>query len=139
MIGYSGGTFDILHVGHINFLKECNRYVDQLVISLNTDEFIKKYKGKSPVFSYADREMHLMDSGYVADVVPNVGGEDSRPTIEEVTPDVVIIGSDWARRDYYKQMGFTQDWLDERNIALMYIPYYKHISSSMIKEYVSRH
>jgi hypothetical protein len=51
-------------------------------------------------------------------------------------PDIIAIGSDWARRDYYTQMAFDQDWLDERGIALMYIPYTQGISSTAIKERV---
>jgi hypothetical protein len=54
-----------------------------------------------------------------------------------VKPDYVLIGSDWARKDYYKQMGFTQDWLDARGIGLIYIPYTKGISSTEIKKRIS--
>jgi hypothetical protein len=50
-----------------------------------------------------------------------------------VSPDYIIIGSDWARRDYYLQMGFTQDWLDQRGIGLIYIPYTEGISTTDIK------
>jgi FAD synthetase len=131
---YTGGTFDVCHVGHVHFLKECKKYCDKLVVSLNTDEFIKEYKGKKPVFSYESREQHLLDTGYVDDVIPNSGGADSKPSIELVNPNIIIIGSDWSRKDYYKQMGFSQDWLDMRDIALMYIPYYRYISTSLIKE-----
>lgn len=85
------------------------------------------------MFSFEERKTHLIDSGLVNEVVANVGDEDSKPSIEAVKPNIVIIGSDWARRDYYKQMGFTQDWLDDRGIVLAYIPYYKNISSSSIR------
>jgi glycerol-3-phosphate cytidylyltransferase len=104
------------------------------VVSLNTDEFIQDYKGKPPVLSYADRREVLLACRYVDRVVPNLGGADSKPTIQAIDPDMVIIGSDWAKKDYYKQMSFTQDWLDERGIGLAYIPYTRGISSTMIKE-----
>ena len=52
---------------------------------------------------------------------------------ELVNPDYIVVGSDWANKDYYSQMNFTQEWLDERNIGLIYIPYSKDISSSQIK------
>jgi glycerol-3-phosphate cytidylyltransferase-like family protein len=105
-----------------------------VVVSLNTDEFIEEYKGKPPVISYADREAVLLACRYVDKVIPNTGGTDSKPSIEEVWPDIVAIGTDWARRDYYAQMKFDQDWLDERGIALIYIPYTQGISSTAIKE-----
>ena len=130
---YTGGTFDLFHAGHVRFLQRCADLGD-VVVSLNTDEFIEEYKGKPPVISYADREAVLLSCRYVDKVVPNTGGTDSKPSIEEVWPDIIAIGTDWARRDYYAQMGFDQDWLDERQIALIYIPYTQGISSTAIKE-----
>jgi hypothetical protein len=46
---------------------------------------------------------------------------------------VIAIGSDWATKNYYAQMQFNQDWLDSKNISLIYIPYTKGISSTFIK------
>ena len=66
-------------------------------------------------------------------MIPNIGGADSKPAILEVRPDIIAIGSDWARKDYYLQMGFSQDWLDEQNISLIYIPYTPGISSTEVK------
>lgn len=134
---YTGGTFDILHIGHILFLQKCNELGD-VVVALNTDDFIERYKGKKPIFRYEERMKHLLDSGLVKKVIPNEQAEDSKPTILNVKPDVIVIGSDWATKDYYKQMNFTQDWLDDNDIALMYVPYYKYISSSVIKKRCSQ-
>jgi glycerol-3-phosphate cytidylyltransferase len=129
---YTGGTFDILHIGHVVFLERCSLYGD-VTVSLNTDEFIQSYKGKKPIYSYEERKKMLELLPTVHKVIPNTGGKDSKPSILEVNPDVIIIGSDWATRDYYSQMDFTQEWLDEYGIGLMYIPYTKIISSSDIK------
>lgn len=129
---YTGGTFDLLHSGHVNFLSRCAD-LGSVTVALNTDEFIEAYKGKPPIMTYAEREAVLMGLKAVYDVVPNVGGSDSRISIDSVSPDIVAIGSDWARKDYYKQMMFSQDWLDERGIALLYIPYTAGISTTNIK------
>lgn len=133
LIVYTGGTFDLLHSGHVAFLKRCAK-VGSVTVALNTDEFITAYKGKPPVMSYKERRDVLLGCKYVSAVIPNFGGADSKPSIEFVAPDVVIIGSDWARRDYYKQMGFDQDWLDERNIGLCYFPYTQGISTTDLKK-----
>lgn len=130
---YTGGTFDLFHAGHVEFLRRCAE-LGSVTVSLNEDEFIEKYKGKRPVISYQEREAVLLGCRWVDRVVPNVGGVDSRVSISLVSPDLVVIGSDWARRDYYAQMGFDQDWLDERGIGLCYIPYTQGISSTAIKE-----
>jgi glycerol-3-phosphate cytidylyltransferase-like family protein len=85
------------------------------------------------VLSYQDRFEVLAACRYVDCIVPNEGGMDSKPSILSVKPDIIAIGSDWARKDYYKQMGFDQDWLDDHRISLMYIPYTAGISSTEIK------
>ncbi len=134
---YTGGTFDLFHSGHVNFLKRCQQIagVDgEVVVALNTDEFIYEYKKKKPVLTYDQRKDVLESCRYVSQVVPNVGGSDSKKTIEMIElVDVIAIGSDWAKKDYYAQMEFDQDWLDEKNISLIYIPYTKGISSTFIK------
>jgi glycerol-3-phosphate cytidylyltransferase len=129
---YTGGTFDLFHSGHANFLARCAE-LGEVTVSLNTDEFIQAYKGKPPIISYQDREAVLRSCRSVSEVIPNFGGADSTPSIEMIQPDIIAIGSDWARRDYYVQMGFSQDWLDARGISLMYIPYTEGISSTAIK------
>jgi glycerol-3-phosphate cytidylyltransferase len=135
-IVYTGGTFDLFHSGHVNLLKRCKDIagVDgNVVVSLNKNDFIEQYKGKPAVCSDTERRAVLMSCRYVDEVVFNVGGIDSKVAIELVSPDYIVIGSDWANKDYYSQMNFTQEWLDERNIGLVYIPYSKNISSSQIK------
>lgn len=109
----------------------------EVIVSLNTDEFIERYKGKPPIMSYQERYDLLTEFQSVEMVVPNWGEENCSETIDEILKrypvDIVAIGSDWARKDYYKQMGFTQDWLDERGISLIYIPYTKGISTTDLK------
>lgn len=129
---YTGGTFDLIHSGHVNFLRRCAE-IGNVTIALNTDEFIAEYKGKPPIMSYDERFAVLSEFYSVKNIFPNEGGADSTPTILRANPDIIAIGSDWARKDYYKQMGFTQDWLDERGISLMYIPYTQGISTTELK------
>lgn len=130
---YTGGTFDLFHAGHVEFLRRCTQVADEVIVSLNSDQFIERYKGKPPVMRYRERREVLNACRYVDGVVLNTGGADSKPSIENVKPDIIAIGSDWARKDYHAQMQFDQDWLDERNISLMYIPYTDGISSTDIK------
>jgi glycerol-3-phosphate cytidylyltransferase-like family protein len=93
-----------------------------------------QYKGALPYMTYDERKEILEACVYVSAVVPNEDGADSKPSILKIKPDIIAIGSDWAKKNYYEQMNFTQDWLDEQNISLIYIPYTKGISSSRIKK-----
>jgi glycerol-3-phosphate cytidylyltransferase len=133
---YTGGSFDLFHSGHVAFLKRCKELAGKngtVIVSLNSDEFILAYKGKGLVMNYQERKAVLESCRYVDYVIMNFDGADSTTAIETTGPDLIVIGSDWARRDYYKQMNFTQDWLDERGIGLVYLPYTAGISSTEIK------
>lgn len=134
---YTGGTFDLFHFGHKAFLAKCKELAGygSVFVSLNTDEFIKEFKGKPPVMTYKERRESIiaLAGNCVDGVIPNTGGADSKPAILKVKPDIIAIGSDWARKDYYKQMSFTQDWLDKQNIMLVYIPYTWSISATELK------
>lgn len=129
---YTGGTFDLFHSGHVELLRRCAE-MGSVTVALNTDEFIEEYKGRKPVMSYEEREAVLLGCRWVDHVMPNLGGADSRISIDVAQPDLVVIGSDWAMRDYYTQMGFDQAWLDARGIGLCYVPYTKGISTTDIK------
>lgn len=136
-IVYTGGTFDLFHSGHVNFLKQCRKIAGdygEVVVSLNTDEFIEEFKGRSPLYSYEERRQLLLACRYVDRVIRNHGGADSKPVIRDIMPDFIVIGSDWARKDYYAQMGFTQEWLDNQNITLIYVPYTEGVSTTILKE-----
>jgi len=134
VIIYTGGTFDLFHKGHVNLLKWCKNIGDKVVVSLNTDEFISSYKGKPPVVSFDERKEVLLSCKYVDEVIPNYAGADSKPAILSVMPNVIVIGSDWAKKDYCLQMGFDQDWLDSHGIGMCYVPYTADISTTKIKE-----
>ena len=133
MIVYTGGTFDLFHAGHVQFLRKCSQY-GEVVVALNTDEFIQSFKGKPPIMSYAERYEVVSSCRYVKYVVPNINGADSKPTILSVNPDFIIIGDDWLKKNYYKQMKFTKKWLKDNRIKLIYVPYTKGISTTDIKK-----
>lgn len=142
-IVYTGGTFDLFHEGHVELLRACKKMAGDdgnVVVSLNTDEFIKRFKINPPVQTYREREVVLTSCRYVDTVVPNVGEENSKITIEKYMIDnresinIVAIGSDWAGRDYYGQMGFTKAWLDSLDIMLVYVDRRTGMSTTKIKD-----
>lgn len=128
MIVYNGGTYDLIHPGHLYVLRECRRLAGPdgaVVIALNTDAFVARFKGHPVRQAYLDRSEVLSAVRYVDRVIPNVGDEDSRPAIEAVMPDIILAGADWQSDDdarYFAQMGFDRAWLDGRGITLRYCP-----------------
>jgi glycerol-3-phosphate cytidylyltransferase len=129
---YTGGSFDVFHAGHVDLLRRCSKF-GLVVVALNTDEFITRFKHK-PTQTYEERRDVLEACKYVYKVITNESGEDSKPTILKVNPRYLVIGSDWLRKDYMKQMQFTPEWLEAHDITLVYVPRVRPLSSTMIKE-----
>lgn len=121
---YTGGTFDLFHDGHVFFLGVCREIAGEtgrVIVGLNGDDFVARYKDRRPVYSYAERESILRACRHVDNVVLNWGNEDSSLIVDALRPRFVVIGSDWACRDYHRQMGFTNEWLRERDITILYV------------------
>lgn len=87
------GVFDLLHPGHINFLKQAKRLGDILVVSVARDVNVQKVKGFRPVFSHLERKTALESLKMVDRVV--VGAKnDPWPHIVREKPDVIALGYD---------------------------------------------
>jgi len=129
------GTFDLLHYGHIRLIKNCLNIGDEVYVGLNTDEFIEKYKGKRPIMSYEERLQSLLELDYITNVIPNDQKDGSaKSVILESNANLIVIGSDWARKDYVGQLGLDWDWLDKHNIGICYLNYTDGISTTEIKK-----
>jgi len=119
----TSGTFDVLHSGHIELLSESRKLAGpdgKLVVGLNSDRFIEQYRGKPPVMSWDERASILQSIRYVDSVVMNDG--DSKVNISEVRPDILTVGSDWAAKDIWTQMGISHAWLTAVGATLVYLP-----------------
>jgi glycerol-3-phosphate cytidylyltransferase-like family protein len=103
--------------------------IGEVWVALNTDEFAERYK-RRPIMTYSERLQSLLACRYVHFVVKNEAGEDSRPAIDLVKPMFIVHGDDWTGDSLYKQLGITKEWLLERDIELLYLPYTKTISTS---------
>jgi glycerol-3-phosphate cytidylyltransferase len=129
---YTAGTFDLFHAGHANFLAQCAEFGD-VTVALNTDRFVEAYKGAPPVIDYEGREDVVRACRYVAEVIPQ-DRHDLRPQVLEVAPNVILVGSDWAAKDYAAQTGLSQEWLDEQGFGFAYVPYTDGVSTTAIRE-----
>lgn len=128
MTVYIGGTFDLLHKGHIELFKRAKQF-GKVVVSLNTDEFATRYKRK-PIMDLGERFILVSACKYVDRVVVNWGDEDSKPAILRSGADIILHGDDWTGEKLMKQMSLTQEWLDKHKIRMEYLPYTKGISTS---------
>lgn len=139
---YNGGTYDLFHSGHVEILRRLKHMAGPggvLIVALNTDEFVEKFKGSKPIMSYEERFAVVSACKYVDLVVENYGGPDSKPVILSVKADFVVTGTDWSDKDYMKQMGFTREWLEEHKIGFGFLPYTNGVSSTEIKNRIISH
>ncbi len=90
-----GGCFDVLHVGHIKFLKEAKTYGDFLFVLLESDEKVNNLKGPSrPYFSQKDRAEVLSSIACVDYIIllnPMAKDEDYNKLIQQIRPQVIAV------------------------------------------------
>jgi len=95
-IVFTNGCFDVLHRGHIEFLKFCKAQGDVVVLALNSDDSVRQIKGSGrPINNQHDRAAVLAALETV-DYIVIFDEPDPLKTIEKVKPDVLVKGQDWA-------------------------------------------
>ncbi|MFT4542369.1 MAG: D-beta-D-heptose 7-phosphate kinase/D-beta-D-heptose 1-phosphate adenosyltransferase [Planctomycetota bacterium] len=95
-IAFTNGCFDILHVGHVNYLRFSASKADVLIVGVNDDASVRRLKGDTrPVNPLQDR-LAVLAALEMVDAVVSFGEDTPARIIEQVTPDVLIKGEDWA-------------------------------------------
>lgn len=136
------GSFDLLHAGHVALFFRCRDLLKPggiLTVAVNTDEFIAAFKGRPPTMTLDERIKVLKAMRDIDRVVVN-DGTDQAALIEQVSPNYLVVGVDWAGRDYMAQLGITLQWLAERNIVLLFMahPESMSVSSTAIRARLAR-
>jgi rfaE bifunctional protein nucleotidyltransferase chain/domain len=90
-----GGCFDILHFGHISFLKKAKSYGDYLLIALESDENVRRVKGNArPIHSQNQRKEMLEALSFVDEVMvlpPMRSDEEYFDMVKKVKPDIIAL------------------------------------------------
>jgi D-beta-D-heptose 7-phosphate kinase/D-beta-D-heptose 1-phosphate adenosyltransferase len=98
IIVFTNGCFDIVHRGHIEFLKFCKLQGDIVVVGLNSDSSVKKIKGSDrPINNQHDRTAVLAALETV-DYITVFDEPDPLNLIKKIKPDVLVKGQDWAQK-----------------------------------------
>jgi rfaE bifunctional protein nucleotidyltransferase chain/domain len=92
---FTNGCFDLLHVGHVRYLREARRLGDVLVVGVNSDASVRAIKGPPrPLQPEADRA-EILASLECVDYVTIFDEETPGELIKAVVPDVLVKGGDW--------------------------------------------
>lgn len=133
------GSFDIIHHGHLKFFERCAAIAnDKIYVGVNSDEFIAGYKKQLPAMTYDERRQVIESLPYVKRVIKNEQEDGTcKKLILGLNTELLVIGSDWGRKDYLEQIGVSWDWLDKYHVGLCYLPYTWGVSSSDIRKRIN--
>ena len=94
-ISFTNGCFDILHVGHVRYLREARKTGDLLILGLNSDASVRAIKGeKRPLVPQGERA-EVIASLEIVDYVTLFDDPTPLRLIEYLRPDVLVKGGDW--------------------------------------------
>jgi rfaE bifunctional protein nucleotidyltransferase chain/domain len=126
-IVFTNGVFDILHPGHVRYLRDARREGDALIVGVNSDRSVKAIKGPArPINPERERAEVLAALGCVDGVVI-FDEDDPQQIIDRLLPDVLAKGADWAAD---RIVG--RDRVEERGGRVVRIPLLAGYSTSAI-------
>ena len=95
-IVFTNGCFDLMHAGHATYLQFARQQGDVLVVGLNTDASVRRYKGeKRPIVDEQNRA-RLMAALECVDYVTWFDEDEPKQLVAELQPDVLVKAADWA-------------------------------------------
>ena len=125
---FTNGCFDIIHIGHVRYLRAARSLGDVLVVALNTDRSVSRIKPGRPVTPEAQRAEVVASLGMV-DYVTMFGEDTPYELIKLLKPGVLVKGGDWKREEIVG----SDIVPDTRSL-----PYVRGISTTEIIEKIKR-
>jgi D-glycero-beta-D-manno-heptose 1-phosphate adenylyltransferase len=95
-IVFTNGCFDLLHLGHVDYLERARQFGDKLVLGLNTDASVKRLKGPSRPLQDEMSRARVMASLLFVDAVVLFDNDTPLELIKAITPDVLVKGDDYS-------------------------------------------
>jgi glycerol-3-phosphate cytidylyltransferase len=99
-IGFTCGSFDLLHTGHAMMLQEAKSYCDYLIVAIQSDPTLDRETKNKPIQSYEERITMLKAIKYVDEITYYDTEKDLCELLKRIKPDVRIIGADWQGKQY---------------------------------------
>lgn len=128
-IGFTSGVYDLFHIGHLNLLRNASSMCDKLIVGVSTDELVS-YKNKKAVIPHSERMEIVRNIKGVDAVVPQEN-MDKFEMWEKLKFNIMFVGDDWYKT---KKWRLIEDKLKKVNVRVVYFPYTKGISSSLLNE-----
>lgn len=128
-IGYTQGTYDMFHIGHLNLLRNAKTQCEKLVVGINTNALVMKYKNKYPVIDEQDRAEIVKELKSVDEVI--LCNTLSKISIWEIVHfDAIFIGDDWKGNARWIK---TEKELTPLDVDVVYLPHTDGICSTFLR------
>lgn len=128
--GFTTGVFDMFHVGHLNLLKNAKDKCDYLIAGVNTDDLVKSYKSKAAIVPLDERMQIVNAIKFVDEVIP-IDTLDKIELWEKIQYDILFIGDDWKGTERWIK---TEEELKKFGVEVVYLPYTKGVTSSILRD-----
>lgn len=126
---FTVGVYDTLHIGHILLFKRAKELSDYLIVAVQEDDVVKKYKpDASMIYSFSERLYMVSAIRYVDETMSY---RDIDSIIDKVDFDVFAVGPDQKHAGFQKAMA----WCKAHGKKVVVIPRTEGISSSLLREY----
>ena len=131
-IGFTASTFDLLHAGHVQMLREAKEQCDYLICGLQIDPTIDRKEKNFPVQTIVERYTQLNGVKYVDEIIPYSTERDLEDILEMYHIDVRILGEEYREKDFT-----GKDICKRRDIELHFNKRDHRFSSSDLRARVS--
>lgn len=99
-IGFTCSTFDLLHAGHVQMLREAKEQCDYLIVGLQFDPSIDRNNKNSPIQTIVERYTQLKAVSYVDEIIPYSTERDLEDILEMYHIDIRILGEEYRDKDF---------------------------------------
>lgn len=130
VIGFTAGTFDMFHIGHLNLIKNARSRCDYLIVGVNSDQLVKEYKGKSAVVPLTER-MEIIKSLRYVDEVMQIDSLDKKISWDEKHYDLLFIGDDWKGNSRWEE---TAKEMKQYGVKTIFLPHTEGTNSTLLRE-----
>ena len=131
-VGFTASTFDLLHAGHVQMLREAKEQCDYLICGLQVDPSVDRAEKNAPIQTIVERYTQLKAVGYVNEIIPYGTEEDLLDILTMYHIDVRVLGEE------YRDKEFTgKDVCRKRDIELYFNKRDHRFSSSDLRARVA--
>lgn len=131
-VGFTCSTFDLLHAGHVQMLREAKEHCEYLICGLQIDPSVDRPEKNSPIQTVVERYTQLKAVGYVDEIIPYNTEEDLKDILNMYHINIRILGEE------YRDKEFTgKDICRKRDISLYFNKREHRFSSSDLRRRVT--